>query len=62
MSVDLKALKRSSKGATEYVGARLDPETKLRLESVCKAEGISVSSLVAELIKGFLDGYKGEPK
>jgi antitoxin component of RelBE/YafQ-DinJ toxin-antitoxin module len=47
--INLKKLKKINP-KLEYVGARIDDETKKWLENHCVENGISVSTLIAALI------------
>lgn len=58
MSIDLSTLKRKQKIQTEQIGARLDRESKERLDEICKKEKISVSALVYKLVRDFIAAYK----
>ena len=51
--IDIQALKRKTR-ADEYIGTRIDVETKSNLESFCKTEGVSVSTLLTALVREFL--------
>jgi hypothetical protein len=55
--INISNLKKKSHN-TEYVGARIDPETKEWLELFCENNAISVSTLIAELIREFRKGQK----
>lgn len=51
--INIANLKRKTK-ADDYIGARIDVETKLNLDNYCKNESLAVSTLIVALIKAFL--------
>lgn len=55
--MDLKHLRKEK--VTELVAARVTPEIKERFEEICQTEGVSVSAALGELMKDFINKYKG---
>ncbi len=54
MNIDLTAIKRHRKIQTENIGARIDSDTKRRLDEICVKADVTVSRLVYELIQNFI--------
>ena len=53
--IDLNKLKRAPAHETAMIGARVPLGVKARLEAHCKQVGVSVSALVAELVRCYLE-------
>ncbi len=61
MSIDLSKLKVREKTQTEYIGARIDTETKAELLTICKSEKIkSLSALIYLLLQNFIAERKAD--
>jgi hypothetical protein len=58
MALDLETLKRKDRIQTEFVGSRIDKETKKDLDRLCKKQDISVSTFIYGLIKDYFNTNK----
>jgi hypothetical protein len=52
MDINLSNVRKKSKN-TEYLGCRVDPETKRWIEQFCEENDVTVSAIISELIKTF---------
>ena len=51
--MDINTLKRQLP-RTQPIGARIDADLKARVELFCKTNNVSISAIIAELLREFL--------
>ncbi len=55
MNSTIQSLKRATPALSEHLGVRLEPALKAELVALCAREGVTVSKLVAYLVREFVE-------